>query len=139
MSVTLALKVQTRAEELERIFAAVEDLAEQEDWPPGLIFKVNLILEELGLNVIKYGYDGGLHDFDINLVSDQEAIAIEIIDSGRPFNPLEDSPQPNTDGAIEERPIGGLGVYLVREMSDDMQYRREHSKNHSKVVIRKGE
>ena len=137
MSATLALKVETRPEELERIFASVASLAEQEDWPPALTFKVNLVLEELGLNVIKYAYDDGIHEFDIILISETDALTIEITDAGQPFNPLQDSRVPDTGATIEDRTIGGLGIHLVREVTDDLQYRREHSKNHSTMVIRK--
>ncbi len=137
MSTRLALRIATRTEELERIFASVESLAEQEDWPPALTFKVNLVLEELGLNVIKYAYDEGTHEFDITLISEADVLTIEITDDGRPFNPLVDGREPDTGAAIEDRPIGGLGIHLVREMTEDLQYRREHSRNHSTMVIRK--
>ncbi len=137
MSVILALTVETRTEELERLFNSVELLAKEEDWPPALTFKVHLIIEELGINIIRYGHDSGVHDFEITLTSESDALTIEIIDDGQPFNPLQDGPQPDTEAAIEDRPIGGLGVHLVREMTDDMQYRREDSKNYSTMVIRK--
>lgn len=141
MSTVLALKVETKPEELDRIFASVEGLAEKEDWPPALTFKVHLIIEEMGLNVIKYGYDpeDGVQEFDITLTSEAETLTIEITDSGRPFNPLQDAPSPATDTVVEDRPIGGLGIHLVKEMTENIQYRREHSKNHSKMVIRKSE
>ena len=141
MSTVLTLKVETRLEELDRIFASVEGLAEREDWSPALTFKVHLIIEEMGLNVINYGYDPeqGLQEFDITLTSEPETLTIEITDSGRPFNPLQDASQAVTDAALEDRPIGGLGLHLVKEMTENIQYRREHSKNHSKMVIRKSE
>ena len=137
MSTSFALRVETRVEELERIFAAVEELAEQEDWSPGLTFKVNLVLEELGINVINYAYDDGLHYFDITLISESDRLTIEITDDGRPFNPLEDGRRPDINASVEDRPIGGLGIHLVREMTDDIRYRREFSKNHSTMVILK--
>ena len=139
MTNRIDLKVETRPDELDRIFATVEQLAEEEDWSPGLTYKTNLVLEEFGLNIIKYGFDEGLHTFDLHLVSDSEVLTIEFIDDGRPFNPLEDSKAPVTEGAIEDRPIGGLGIYFVMEMTEDFQYRREGAKNHSTMVIRKSE
>ncbi len=139
MVAKLDLKVETRVEELERIFASVEQLASEEDWPPGLTFKTNLVLEEFGLNIISYGYGEGIHTFDICLTSNSDFITIEFIDDGMPFNPLEDRKDAVTDGAIEERPVGGLGLHLVMEMTDDFQYRREDSKNHSVMVINKSD
>lgn len=136
MSSTLALKVETRLEELQRIAAAVDDLAERESWPPGMAVRVNLVIEEFGINVMNYGYDEGIHTFDINLSYDGDLLTIEIIDGGKPFNPLEDAPEPDTESPIEDRPIGGLGLFLVRTMTEDLQYRWEDSKNHSTMVMR---
>ena len=139
MANRIDLKVETRPEELQRIFATVEKLAEEEEWSPALTYKANLVLEEFGLNIMNYGYDEGLHTFDIRLVSSSDSVTIEFIDDGRPFNPLEDGKPPVTDGAVDERPIGGLGIYFVMEMTDDFQYRREDARNHSTMVIRKSE
>ena len=136
MSSTLALKVETRLEELPRIAAAVDELAERESWPPGMAVRVNLVIEEFGINVMNYGYDEGVHTFDINLSYNDDLLTIEIIDGGKPFNPLEDAPEPDTESPIEDRPIGGLGLFLVRTMTDDLQYRWEDSKNHSTMVMR---
>lgn len=137
MSVKLALKVETRTEELERVAAAVETLAEQENWPPGFTFRVNLVLEEFGINIMNHGHAGGLHAFDITLTSEPDSLLIEFTDDGKPFNPLEDAPLPDTEAALEDRPIGGLGIHLVRKMTDRMHYRREDSKNHSTMIMRK--
>lgn len=139
MTTKLELTVENRPEELQRIFATVEKLAEEEDWSPALVFKTNLVLEEFGLNIMNYGYDEGIHTFDISLVTTPDSITIEFIDDGRPFNPLEDSAAPVTDVALEERPIGGLGIFFVMEMTDDFRYRRENSRNHSTMVINKSD
>ena len=137
MSATLSLKVETRHDELDRITAAVEDFGEQESWSPALIFRVNLVLEELGLNVMDYGYDDGIHEFEIVLTSEPDTLTIEIIDDGRPFDPLSDTPPPVLEGSIEDRPIGGLGVHLVRELMDEASYRRENGMNKVTLVKHK--
>ena len=137
MSGKLSLTVKTQADELARITAAVEDFGLQEEWPPDLVFRVNLALEELGVNIMNHGYDEGLHEFDITLISEDDTLTIEIVDDGRPFDPLHDAKQPDVGAAIEDRPIGGLGVYFVREMMDEMHYRREDGKNHLTLVSRR--
>ena len=139
MTSKIDLKVETRPEELQRIFATVEKLAEEEEWSPALTFKANLVLEEFGLNIMNYGYDEGLHTFEVSLITNPDSITIEFVDEGRPFNPLEDGKPAVTDGEIGERPIGGLGIFFVMEMTDDFQYRREESRNHSTMVILKSE
>lgn len=69
LSARLSITVETREEELQRLAEAVERFAEENAWPDGLTFKVNLILEELTLNVIRYGHDGGMHEVDVSIVS----------------------------------------------------------------------
>ena len=137
MSARLSLKVKTDPSELERITAAVEDFGAQEDWAPDLVFRVNLVLEELGMNIMNHGHDEGLHEFDITLVSEDDSLTIEIVDDGRPFDPLHDAKQPDVGAAIEDRPIGGLGIYFVHEMMDEMDYKREQGKNHLTLVARR--
>lgn len=139
MSTKLSLRVENKIEELGRISAAVEELAESEDWSPALAFRVNLVLEEFGINVINYAHEGGVHDFEITLLSEPETLTIEITDDGIPFNPLEDNPEPDTSAPMDERPVGGLGLHLVRSMTEEMRYERQNSRNHSTLVMRKVE
>ena len=137
MSEQLRLKLETDPSELERISAAVEDIGQRENWSAQFVFRVNLVLEELGLNIINYGYDEGLHEFEIMLTSDERTLTIEITDDGRPFNPLSEAPEPDLDASVDDRQVGGLGLYLVRTMVDEMSYRREQDKNHLTLVTRK--
>ena len=130
MSAQVSLKLETRLDELERITAAVEDLGEQEDWSPAFTFRVNLVLEELGINIINHGYDDGIHGFDITLTTDANTLTIEISDDGRPFDPLHDPPSTDTSAALEDRQVGGLGIHLVRTMMDELHYRREQGRNY---------
>ena len=139
MSAKISLKLENKVEELVRISTAVEELAESEDWPPALTFRVNLVLEEFGINVINYAYEGGGRDFELTLLSEPDTLTIEFTDEGVPFNPLEDNPDPDTSAPIEERPIGGLGLHMVREMTEEMRYERQNSRNHSTLVMRKDE
>ena len=137
MSAELSLTVKTAHHELERIVAAIENLAEEDDWPPDLLFRVNLVLEELGLNIMDYGHDDDTHDFEISLTSEGDSVTIEIVDGGRPFDPLNDAPAPDLTSGIADRRVGGLGVHFVRTLMDDVQYERSSGKNRLKMVTRK--
>jgi serine/threonine-protein kinase RsbW len=96
---------------------------------PDAAFLVSLAIEELVTNSIKYGYDdGGEHVIDITISLTSEALTMVVVDDGRAFNPLE-LPPPDTLTPIENRPIGGLGLHLLRQLSDDMQYERRDSTN----------
>ncbi len=59
---------------------------------------------------------------------DGSVIVVEITDDAKPFDPFEVQ-KPDTDAALEDRPIGGLGVHFVREMMDGYQYRRSRGRN----------
>ena len=139
MSNGLSLTLETRPEELDRLTDAVETLAEQDGWPAGLTFRVHLVLEELVLNVINYAYDESGHHVDVQLMSNDDGLVIEITDEGKPFDPLHDAPEPDMESPIEDRRVGGLGVYFVRTMTSDMQYRREDGKNRMTVPMSRDE
>ena len=138
MSAALSLRIATRLDELPRLDAAVEDFAQEQAWPPDLVFQVKLVLEELGVNIVNHGHDDDArHEIEIEIASAADALTIEIADDGRPFDPLTEAPEPDLESAIEDRPIGGLGVHLVRTMMDEARYRREEGKNRLTLVKRR--
>ncbi len=139
MSITQTVTIETRLEELTRLTEVVENLGEQEDWSLALVGKVNLVLEELAMNTINHGHDEGLHEITVTFNSTDEALTIDVVDDGKPFDPLHDAPIPDVNAPIHERPIGGLGVYLVRKLMDELTYRREEGRNHLTLVAYRAE
>ncbi len=135
MSAQYSFKIQSSLDELERVTSAIEEIGQQENWPPDLAFKVNLILDELGVNVMSYG--GEVSGIEISLSSEEEAITIEITDDGESFDPLNDAAEPDLTSPLGERRVGGLGLYLVRSMVDELHYRREQGKNHLVLMKRR--
>jgi anti-sigma regulatory factor (Ser/Thr protein kinase) len=135
----LSLKVEPRREELERVHAAIEELAEREGWSAGLIFRVNLILEELVINIMDYGDDEGRHRIEVTVTSDPDEVVMDLVDSGKPFDPTHDAPEPDIGASLDERRVGGLGVYLTRTMVEEMRYRREAEHNHLTLVMSREE
>ena len=139
MSAKLSLKMGFEVADLPRIQAAIGEFSREQDWPPDIEFQVDLVLEELVLNVVNHGSGGREGEIKIELVSDEKAVTIQIIDDGRPFDPLTDAPEPDTESSIEDRAVGGLGIHLVRTMMDEVSYRREENKNHMRLVKRRSE
>ena len=130
MSANLTLNMEADLNEIERINTAVRILSEAEGWAPELLFQIQLVLEEIGTNIIKYGQDGkGEMEIQITLTSYSASLVMEIEDSGKPFDPFSEAPPPDLESDVQDRPIGGLGVYLVRELMDEASYRRENDKN----------
>ncbi len=138
MKVKRSLCIESDLSELERLHDAVAELGEVGNWPPDLVFQVDLVLEELIVNTVNYGYDDDArHGIKIALTSDADVFTVEIIDDGHAFNPLSDAPEPDLDAEIGDRPIGGLGIHLMRVMMDEVNYRREQDKNYLTLIKRR--
>ncbi len=91
-------------------------------------FTLRLACEEIVVNVMSYAYPEGSDGFlDVDIRKD-DRIVIRFEDGGVPFNPLEHE-NPDTTLSWDERPIGGLGIFLVRSMMDDVRYAYENQKN----------
>ena len=99
----------------------------------------SLVLEELGINILTHGGKGKERrpEIEIVLTSEDHALTIEVLDDGHPFDPLQDSPKPDLTATIEGRPIGGLGIHLVRNLMDDLHYQRDAGKNRLTLVARR--
>jgi serine/threonine-protein kinase RsbW len=137
LTAKLSLKIEASPDALDRINDELESLSRQEEWPSDLFFTTNLVVEELGLNVINHAYRGQSGEFEIIITSEEQAITVEIIDNGPPFNMLQDAPLPDVEAEIEERPIGGLGIHLVKTMMDELHYKRDQERNHLILVKRR--
>lgn len=119
------------------LVAAVEALGEEDGWAGDLTFRVSLAVDEIAQNVLDHAYGGGRGDLEVAISSLDDAIVVEIVDGGRPFDPLTDAPDPDLTSAIEDRPVGGLGVHFARSLMDDIEYRRDSERNCLKLVARK--
>lgn len=97
--------------------------------PAEIQYFANLAIEEFATNAIKYGYDDSQeHLIEVCLRLSSGDLVLTLIDDGHPFNPLE-APVPKLNVPVEDRAVGGLGIFLVRKMSDSMEYEREGEKN----------
>ena len=138
MSAQRSLLIANELDELQKVNAAIEELAEEENWSPDVTFQIGLAVEELGVNIVNYGYeDDKDHEISIVISSEDEAITIEIEDDGHAFNPLSDAPEPDLDAEVEDRTVGGLGIHLVRTMMDEVHYQRQQNKNCLTLVKRR--
>lgn len=125
MSVTLVNDLA----EVEKLSRLVEAFGEAEGLQPESVFNVNLALDEVITNIIRYAHDDGRqHPIVVRLAIDQGVLTAHVEDDGRAFNPLE-APVPDIGASIDERPIGGLGIHLVRSVMNSVEYRREDGRN----------
>ncbi|MCK9483156.1 MAG: ATP-binding protein [Candidatus Marinimicrobia bacterium] len=123
------MRLSNSIDELQAVNNELEQFGESQDLAPDLMFNLNLVLEEVLTNIIFYGYDdSATHVIELNINLKSEIIEIEIIDDGKPFNPLE-RPDPNVNKSLDERQIGGLGIFLVKKIMDKAEYFRRENKN----------
>ena len=97
--------------------------------------KLNMIFDELLSNIIRYAFpEGGVHDIKVTAEQLHERLTITLTDDGIPFNPLLRG-RPDTRQAAKDRQIGGLGIHLVRSMTDDIRYQRHTDQNALTLII----
>jgi len=114
---------------------AMRDFLDRVGVSAEVAFALDLTYEELVTNTIKYAYcDSGEHTIGIVITVDAEAVELEVIDDGKPFDPTVQQ-APDTSLPVDERPLGGLGLHLVKNLTDAFNYRR--AGEHNCVSIRK--
>ena len=107
----------------------VETIADEMRMDPGLAMSLNLALEEAVTNVIMYAYPEGSDGLvDIEAILREASVDFIITDSGKAFDPTA-APEADISLGVEDRPIGGLGIYLVRNIMDSVSYERADGKN----------
>ena len=80
-------------------------------------------------NIISYGYtDQNDHNIDIPYSLEKNQLKLKITDDGNPFDPTQ-APKPDLKSDLEHRKIGGLGIYLIKNMMNDIKYSSENGKN----------
>lgn len=129
MSGPLSVTLVNQRSEIERLSRFVDAYGEANDLPPDLTFAMNLALDEVLTNIILHGYDDQReHTILVQLGLVDDTLSAEVEDDGRPFNPM-DAPPVDVDAVIEDRPIGGLGIHIVRSTMDVLEYRRQEGRN----------
>jgi serine/threonine-protein kinase RsbW len=125
----LELKIANRLEEIRRVNEAINSFAERHGLDARTRRQLNVVFDELLNNVISYGYeDDSVHEIDVTVAVSGGRLYATIRDDGKPFNPFEVG-APETDLAVEDRPLGGLGVHLVRNVMDRVSYERRGADN----------
>lgn len=94
------------------------------------VYQVTLALEEIFANIAKYAYpsNDGMIDISYEISEDKKQLKIVIKDKGVDFNPLAKE-DPDLDASVAERKIGGLGIYIVKNIIDDIEYQRINNEN----------
>ena len=98
-----------------------------------------ILVEELLTNLLKYGYaaEAARGRAEIALRREGDHVVLEFADDGRPFDPVA-APPPDLDLPLDERPVGGLGLHLVRSLVEEARYERVGARNRTTLLRRLG-
>jgi anti-sigma regulatory factor (Ser/Thr protein kinase) len=117
---------------LGEIQAFVLDRARAHGLPEKKCFAMAVVVEELVVNIMNYAYPEGEGELEISChgksCDGRDCFCIQLHDQGMAFDPLGE-PEPDVRAPAEERPVGGLGIHLVRELADRLNYQRRNGVN----------
>lgn len=129
MTASISVTLVNELSEVERLSRLIEAFGEAEGLEAESVFKLTLALDEVITNIVRYAHDDGQqHPIFVRLALDEHVLTAEVEDDGRPFNPL-DVPAPDIGACLDDRPIGRLGIHIVRSVMTSVEYRRDGARN----------
>ncbi len=120
---------------LEEIISFIKKQAKKANLSVEKINRLELAAEEALVNIIKHAYPSKEGYIKVKCKNNNHFI-LEIIDEGIPFNPLS-AKNPRLDLDIDSRPIGGVGILLIKKMVDSVEYKRKNKSNLLRLIIKK--
>ncbi|EKD40519.1 MAG: anti-sigma regulatory factor [uncultured bacterium] len=128
------LKLRADLENLERTRTLVSECASAQHFGAARVSEIELALEEAFANICNYAYAGQPGEIEVNCFAEDGGMVIELTDSGISFDiTIVDDPDITAD--LSEREPGGLGIFLIRELIDEVVYRREGDKNILRLFV----
>lgn len=128
------LRIPAELERMDEVLDFVGSLADAHGATPQVRTQLRMAMEELYVNVARYAYPSGGGWAEIRGVVDDGVATFRLIDAGKPFDPLA-KPDPDVTLSGEEREIGGLGIFMVKSMVDEVEY--EYRDGCNQLTIRK--
>lgn len=126
---TKHLQLENEVSQLEELTAFLDLLGDEWELPPSLVMSLNLVLEEAFTNVVFYAWDdNNQHLIDLDFEKNGNLLKISLSDDGRKYNPTEKA-EPDFEKPVEERSIGGLGIFLIKKIMDSVEYQRKGDRN----------
>lgn len=117
------ITVPSRLENLPVIIDFITAFMEENGLDPGTLNRVQVAADEAATNVIKHAYAGSEGPVTVTCAIEKDAVAVTFLDHGIPFDPTTVKP-PDVESGVDDRPIGGLGIYFMRKLMDEVEYHR---------------
>jgi len=122
------ITVEAVLENLQTVIDFATERLEARDCSMKTVMQTELVVEEIFVNIANYAYQPEFGEATFCIEFEENALLMTFIDSGKPYNPLEQK-APDTTLALEERDIGGLGIFLVKKNVDEISYEYSDGKN----------
>ncbi|MCQ2102510.1 MAG: ATP-binding protein [Fibrobacter sp.] len=119
-------KFNVRKECLEEVRSFISQWSEAESITPKISVKLAICSDEIVSNVVFYSNASSL---EIQCDMEDDEIILTFTDDGKAFNPLEDAQEPNLEIDADKRGVGGLGIFMVKQMASDLTYNRPENSN----------
>ena len=125
------ITVSASPDQLDRLMEFINEQLEEFSCPDEVRFDLNVIVDELFSNIFQFAYgpEPGTVTVRVERESDPPAAVLTFEDRGAPFNPLTEERPDLSSQPARERPVGGLGIFLVRKRADQLSYTRQGGKN----------
>ena len=109
---------------------ALEEFGAKHGVPREALVALQVSVDEIVSNVIKYAWKDGAHQVHVRVTAQAEAVEVEVIDDGEAFNPLT-APSPRRSPKGSRPRPGGVGIHMVRQLMDGIEYARKGTSNHT--------
>ena len=115
--------------EITRLYEFIEELGNDFSLSPDIVFNLNLVLEEAVVNIINYAYPKEEHQsIYLSARMHEGSIVLVLTDTGKEFDPTA-APEADVTLSADDRQIGGLGIFLIRQIMNEVKYERIEGKN----------
>lgn len=115
--------------EISRLYEFIEELGNDFSLSPDIVFNLNLVLEEAVVNIINYAYPKEEHEsIYLSARMHEGSIILVLTDTGKEFDPTA-APEADVTLSADDRQIGGLGIFLIRQIMNEVKYERIEGKN----------
>ena len=122
------LTIEATVDNLSTVTEFITSSLEEKNCSMKTIMQMELVIEEIFVNVASYAYRPNVGNVTIYKEFDNQSITVSFVDSGVDYNPLEHE-DPDTNAEIEDRDIGGLGIFLIKKNVDEISYERKDEQN----------